>query len=270
MRDGDRVESKVLSRRHPVSTGMPDDPSITTPGAAATIHTLSAARLSDERADYPLDRRLHELVEAQVDRTPAAIALRCEGRQLSYRDLDRRANRVAHRLRALGVGTDVLVGIAMESALERIVAVLAVLKAGGAYVPLDPEYPEQRLAFMIDRRRERAGAPDARPSPRAVAGARRACARDRRGPRSLRQWEIFHPLMAGARLVLPRPGAQWDNPYQIRLMDDQPTRSSCRDRSRACSWEARSSRSRSSTGSSSDSVRRSSSISMAPPRRPSR
>ncbi|MEB6592731.1 AMP-binding protein, partial [Pseudomonas asiatica] len=83
--------------------------------------------------------------EAQVQRTPDAPALAFGETRLSYAQLNARANRLAHRLIALGVGADVLVGIAVERSVEMVVGLLAILKAGGAYVPLDPEYPEDRL-----------------------------------------------------------------------------------------------------------------------------
>jgi amino acid adenylation domain-containing protein/non-ribosomal peptide synthase protein (TIGR01720 family) len=92
---------------------------------------------------------IHQLLEARAEGAPEAVALTCEGRQLTYAALDRRANQLAHRLRELGVGPEVLVGLAMERSLEMIVATLAILKAGGAYVPLDPAYPAARLAFML-------------------------------------------------------------------------------------------------------------------------
>ncbi len=81
---------------------------------------------------------------------PERVALLFEERQLSYGELNAQANRLAHRLIELGVGPDVLVGIAVERGLEMIVSLLAVLKAGGAYVPLDPEYPQERLGYMIE------------------------------------------------------------------------------------------------------------------------
>ncbi|HEY0858679.1 MAG TPA: amino acid adenylation domain-containing protein, partial [Albitalea sp.] len=101
------------------------------------------------RVSYPdAERCLHELVEAQAARTPLAVAVVDGDRQLSFNELERRANRLAHHLRGLGVGADVRVAICMERSVEMVVALLAVLKAGGAYVPLDPGYPAERLAFM--------------------------------------------------------------------------------------------------------------------------
>jgi amino acid adenylation domain-containing protein/thioester reductase-like protein len=101
------------------------------------------------QAMYPEHRRLHELVEAQVARTPNAIAAVFEDQQLTYRELDRRANQLAHHLQSLGVGPDVAVGIYIERSIEMVVGVLGVLKAGGAYLPLDPSYPQERLTFML-------------------------------------------------------------------------------------------------------------------------
>jgi amino acid adenylation domain-containing protein len=99
--------------------------------------------------DYPLDVCLHQLFQAQVERSPDATALIFEGQRLSYRQLDQRATQLAHYLRGLGVGPDTLVGVALERSLELVVALMAILKAGGAYVPLDPSYPRERLAFML-------------------------------------------------------------------------------------------------------------------------
>jgi amino acid adenylation domain-containing protein len=102
-------------------------------------------------AEYPVDACLHELIEAQVERTPDAVAVVFHHREtLTYRELDARANRLAHHLRALGVGSDTLVAVCLERSLEMMVGLLAVLKAGGAYVPLDPEYPDDRLRYMLE------------------------------------------------------------------------------------------------------------------------
>ena len=100
--------------------------------------------------NHPSDQCIHRLIEAQVERRPEATALVFGEHSLSYRELNQRANRLAHRLRELGVGPDVLVGIAVERSLEMVVGLLGILKAGGAYVPLDPEYPRERLAYMIE------------------------------------------------------------------------------------------------------------------------
>jgi amino acid adenylation domain-containing protein len=92
---------------------------------------------------------IHQLFEAQVERTPDAIAVVLEAEQLTYGELNRRANQLAHHLRALGVGPEVLVAICLERSLEMVIGLLGILKAGGAFVPLDPAYPKERLAFML-------------------------------------------------------------------------------------------------------------------------
>ena len=98
---------------------------------------------------YPRDRSVNDLFEAQVDATPDATALVLETTEVTYRELDRRANHLAHHLRAAGVGSEHLVGVLMDRSIETIVALLGILKAGGAFVPLDLAAPPQRLAFML-------------------------------------------------------------------------------------------------------------------------
>jgi len=105
---------------------------------------------NETSADYPREVCLHELIEAQVERTPAAAALISGDEQTSYRELNERANQFAHYLESLGAGPDVLVGVMLNRSVDMIVALLAVLKAGAAYVPLDPAYPRERLRFMIE------------------------------------------------------------------------------------------------------------------------
>lgn len=99
---------------------------------------------------YPRDRCLHELIEEQVAREPDAVAVAFADKQLTYRELDKRANQLAHYLQKIGVVPDMPVGICLERSLEMVVGLLGILKAGGAYVPLDPEYPKERLAFMLE------------------------------------------------------------------------------------------------------------------------
>ena len=101
-------------------------------------------------AEYPRELCIPELFEQQVKRTPHNIAAMFEGEQLSYAELNNRANQLAHTLRKLGVGADSVVGICVERSLDMVVCVLGVLKAGGGYLPLDTEYPRERLAFMIE------------------------------------------------------------------------------------------------------------------------
>ena len=105
---------------------------------------------NDTQADYPEDRCIHQLFADQAQRTPEATAAVFEEHSLSYRDLDDRSNQLAHYLRGLGVGPEVLVGICVERSLEMVIGLLGILKAGGAYVPLDPDYPKDRIGFMLD------------------------------------------------------------------------------------------------------------------------
>jgi amino acid adenylation domain-containing protein len=99
---------------------------------------------------YPQDKCIHQLFEEQVARTPHAVAVVFENQQLTYHQLNCRANQLAHYLRSLGVEADVLVGLCVERTPLMVIGLLAILKAGGAYVPLDPEYPSDRLSFMLE------------------------------------------------------------------------------------------------------------------------
>ncbi|MDC9594906.1 non-ribosomal peptide synthetase, partial [Xenorhabdus sp. IM139775] len=101
------------------------------------------------QADFPQDALIHQLFEAQAARTPEATAVVFEEQALSYGELNRRANQLAHHLIALGIQPDDRVAICVERSLDMVVGLLAILKAGGAYVPLDPAYPTERLAYML-------------------------------------------------------------------------------------------------------------------------
>jgi amino acid adenylation domain-containing protein/non-ribosomal peptide synthase protein (TIGR01720 family) len=100
--------------------------------------------------EYADDICVQQLFEAQAAEQPEAVALVCEGEQVSYADLNQRSNQLAHYLRELGVGPEVVVGLCMDRSVEMVVGLLGILKAGGAYLPLDPTYPQQRLSFMLD------------------------------------------------------------------------------------------------------------------------
>ena len=100
-------------------------------------------------ADYPKDQCVHELLEQQARHAPDAVAVSFAERSLSYGELNRRSNQLAHHLRSLGVGPEVVVGLCIDRSIEMVVAVLGILKAGGAYLPLDPSYPAARLEFML-------------------------------------------------------------------------------------------------------------------------
>ncbi|MCO8162805.1 amino acid adenylation domain-containing protein, partial [Pseudomonas sp. 21LCFQ010] len=116
-------------------------------GSVEQQHTIS--QWNPRPQQFPSDTCAHELIARQAQLRPDAIALRYNGKTLSYSELNTQANRRAHQLIAQGVGPDVLVGLAAERGIEMIVGLLAILKAGGAYVPLDPAYPLDRLAYMI-------------------------------------------------------------------------------------------------------------------------
>ncbi|MCE9671221.1 non-ribosomal peptide synthase/polyketide synthase [Myxococcus stipitatus] len=104
---------------------------------------------TDTRVDFPTDQCLPALFEAQVERTPHTVAVSCAGRSLTYRELDQRANRLAHELIARGVGPDVVVPVLAERGIDFLCAILGILKAGGAWLPLDPQHPPQRLAQVL-------------------------------------------------------------------------------------------------------------------------
>lgn len=104
---------------------------------------------NNTQSPYSLDRCVHQLFEAQAERTPDALAVSSSEGTLTYQELNQRANQVAHYLRSKGVGPEVLVGLCLNRSLDMIVALLGILKAGGVYVPFDPSYPAERLSFMI-------------------------------------------------------------------------------------------------------------------------
>lgn len=105
---------------------------------------------NDTRTEYSRDKPVHEMFEAQVKRTPKAIAVRFQEGQITYEQLNERANQLARYLIGAGAGPDVLVGICIKRSIEMIVAVLGVLKSGSAYVPIDASYPRERLAYMVE------------------------------------------------------------------------------------------------------------------------
>jgi amino acid adenylation domain-containing protein len=104
---------------------------------------------NDTRVSYPREVPVHKLVEEQVEKTPDSVAVIYQSERLTYRQLNNRANQLAHRLQQSGVGPDVLVAVCAERSVELVVALLSALKAGGAYVPLDPEYPKDRLETIL-------------------------------------------------------------------------------------------------------------------------
>ncbi|VEP16804.1 conserved hypothetical protein [Hyella patelloides LEGE 07179] len=105
---------------------------------------------NNTQRDYPHNQSIHQIFEAQVAKTPNAVAVKFENQELTYKELNERANQLAHYLQNLGVKPDTLVGICVDRSLKMLIGLLGILKAGGAYVPLDPTYPTERLAYMLD------------------------------------------------------------------------------------------------------------------------
>ncbi len=244
---------------------------------------------NDTSAPFPEEMCIHQLIESQVQQTPNAVAVIFEGEELTYRELNARDNQLAHALQERGVEPDTLVGVCMERSFEMVIALLAILKAGGAYVPLDPEYPQERLAYMIqdarlpvlltqkrilqrlphssmsvifldDERNTLGTHSEENPvcavqphnlvymiytsgstgRPKGVMNIHKAVcnrlhwmqqtyrltAADRvmqKTPFSfdVSAWEFFWPLMAGAGLVMARPGGQQDTAYLVSLIVNQ-------------------------------------------------
>ncbi len=114
------------------------------------IEQKQLAAWNTTQQDYRRDVYVPQLVASQAHMTPEAVALVVDDQPLKYRELNRRANQLAHHLHTLGVGPNVLVGLCVERSFDLVVGLLGILKAGGAYVPLDPDYPTDRLAFMVD------------------------------------------------------------------------------------------------------------------------
>jgi amino acid adenylation domain-containing protein len=155
----DDVSIQRLSERFQVllkgAVADPDTPIAALPLLSPAEQNQLVVGLNQTAEAFPHAPCLHQIFEAQVEQTPAAIAVRFEGQELTYATLNQRANQLAHRLQKLGVGPEVLVPICMEPSLDLPIALLAVLKAGGAYIPLDPAYPRRHLAFIL----EETGAP---------------------------------------------------------------------------------------------------------------
>ncbi|WP_414513687.1 amino acid adenylation domain-containing protein [Nostoc sp. PCC 9305] len=136
----------------------PEQPLAELPILTQTQQHQLLVEWNNTQTDYPGEYCIHELFEAQVERLPDAIAVTFEDQHLTYRELNNRANQLAHYLRSaklsrsdsLGVKPEVLVGICVERSLEMAIGILGILKSGGAYVPLDPAYPQERLALILD------------------------------------------------------------------------------------------------------------------------
>ncbi|MBW3586561.1 MAG: amino acid adenylation domain-containing protein, partial [Cyanobacteria bacterium 0813] len=148
----DSAIARMLGHLQTLLQGMTANPE----RKLAELPLLSAAerqqllvQWNDTQADYPKNASIHELFAAQTERTPDAVAAICENEQLTYRQLNAKANQIAHYLQSLGVKPEVLVGICLERSLSMLVAIVGILKVGAAYVPLDPAYPQERRSFML-------------------------------------------------------------------------------------------------------------------------
>ncbi|NET43360.1 MAG: amino acid adenylation domain-containing protein [Okeania sp. SIO2B3] len=127
----------------------PEQPINLLPILSATERQQLLVGWNKTQIDYPTDKCIHELFAAQVEKTPEAVALVFEEQELTYSQLNRKANQLAHELQRLGVAPEVLVGICVQRSVEMVVGLLAIMKAGGAYVPLDPNYPRSRLSQIL-------------------------------------------------------------------------------------------------------------------------
>src|SRR5665213_2080622 len=146
----------ALGQEKPVPAREPGGPLSALPARAAPGQRMRPAGRAPAWEEFPSGACIHELFEAQVEAKPRAMALVSGMQRLTYGELNLRANRVAHRLRSLGVGRESIVGVLLERSADMVVAILGVLKAGGAYLPMDPAYPPERLAFMLEDARARA------------------------------------------------------------------------------------------------------------------
>ena len=149
--DADRIE-RLCSHLITLMTSALQAPD----ARAVTLNLLPEVELEQidswqkgPRIDIP-DLLVHQLFEQQVERTPSATAVIFEDQQITYAELNSRANQLAHHLIELGVGPELIVGVCLERSVELVLSLLAILKAGGAYLPLDPEWPEERLAFVLE------------------------------------------------------------------------------------------------------------------------
>lgn len=142
---------RMLDHFHTLVQGILISPDL--PLSDLTLLTEAEQRQVEDwnktQKEYAGDKRIHTLFEAQVECSPDAVALVYEDQSLTYRELNARANRLAHYLERSGVGPEVRVGLFAERSLEMVIGLLGILKAGGAYVPIDPSYPAPRISFMI-------------------------------------------------------------------------------------------------------------------------
>jgi non-ribosomal peptide synthetase component F len=127
----------------------PEQPIATLPILTEAEQHRLLVEWNDTAAGFPENATIHQLFEAQVERTPDSVPLEFEPERVTYRELNQRANHLAHYLRQMGIGPEKFVGVLIERSVDMVVSLLAILKAGGAYVPLDPACPKARLQFML-------------------------------------------------------------------------------------------------------------------------
>ncbi|HSE16100.1 MAG TPA: amino acid adenylation domain-containing protein [Pyrinomonadaceae bacterium] len=286
----DRVTIQRLSERFAVLleavVAEPETRISSLPLLSPAEQNQLVVRLNDTAEDFPQAPCLHQIFEDQIEQTPDATAVTFEGRSLTYAELNRRANQLAHRLIKLGVGPEVPVAICMERSLDLPIALMAVLKTGGAYVPLEPSYPRERVAFILEELRapvvltqlavaedqsfagvhvisldgnldelatENTGNPRTEVADENLCyviytsgstGQPKGAMLHHRGVRNrllwgitdyqlgagdvvlhktpltfdVSVWEIFAPLLSGARLLIAKPGGHQDTAYQLDLM----------------------------------------------------
>ncbi len=148
----DQTITRLIGHFHTLLEGLvadPDQSVFSVPLLTTAEHKQLVEEWNQTASAFPADHGIHELFEAQVARTPDTVAVIYEEEQLTYTQLNQRANQLAHYLQQQGVGPEVLVGVCLERDLDLIVSLLAILKAGGVYVPLDPSYPLERLTYML-------------------------------------------------------------------------------------------------------------------------
>jgi amino acid adenylation domain-containing protein len=153
----DIFEAETIRRMAGHLVSLLEDASVHSEKQVSELELLSADEQwqlahgwNETKAVYPEDKLIQELFELQVERQPDAVAVVFEGKEITYKELDQRAERTAHLLNQAGVGPETLVGVALERSLELVIALLGILKAGGAFVSFDLTYPKERLAYMFE------------------------------------------------------------------------------------------------------------------------
>ncbi|HEY9767126.1 MAG TPA: amino acid adenylation domain-containing protein [Coleofasciculaceae cyanobacterium] len=148
---GDTIK-RMIANFQTLLAGITTNPTINIsqlPILTASERNKLLVEWNDTKRDYQLDVCLHQLFETQVAKTPDAVAVVFDDQNLTYSELNHKADRLANYLQQLGVGKDVLVGICLDRSLEMVIGLLGILKAGGAYLPIDPSYPWQRIDFIL-------------------------------------------------------------------------------------------------------------------------